>query len=67
MGNECWPGYDGSHSIKVSKREVIGTGHVEVGGLPTKTRLCEREDQSSIIITCVLFSPLKKGTFTFPY
>ena len=31
MGNEYWPGYDGSHSIKISNREVMGTQRL-VGG-----------------------------------
>lgn len=26
MGNEYWPGDDGSHSIKISNREVVGAG-----------------------------------------
>ena len=31
MGNEYWPGYDGSHSIKISNKEAIGTGYLAVG------------------------------------
>ena len=52
MGNEYWPGYDGSLSIKISNREVMGTERLGGASDNLKIRLNEQEDQSHIIISC---------------